>query len=79
MIYRVWATIPSGSHLPYRKALCITASFKLPVLYVQHIYMSNTAAAEFRLSAETTSVNKNELRSACGSIVCGDLGAATLY
>lgn len=30
-------------------------------------------------SAEDTSINKNELLCACGSVVCGDLGAATLY
>lgn len=32
---------------------------KLPVLYVQYIFMSNTAAAEFCRSAENKSVNKN--------------------
>lgn len=46
---------------------------------VRYIYLSNTAADEFGDSAEDTSINKSYLLSACGSIVCGDLGAATLY
>lgn len=77
MIYGVWATIPSGSHLPYRKALCITASLQT-ACYMYSIFICQMQL-RLSFSAATTSVNKSELLSACGSIVCGDLGAATFY